>query len=104
MTAEVLIRDAGPRDAHALRRLAGRDSAPVPAHPVLVAEVGGELLAAISLADGTPVADPFRRSRGLVDLLELRAWQLGEEARRPRRPEKLRECPRATPSIEPLAA
>jgi hypothetical protein len=69
----VTIRRAYPDDEPALRRLAALDSAPAPAGEVLVAEVGGELHAAIAVADGAAVADPFRRTADLVELLRLRA-------------------------------
>ena len=39
---------------------------------MLGAEVEGRLLAAISLADGAVVADPFSPTGELADLLELR--------------------------------
>ena len=55
-----------------------------PAGRVLVAEVDGELLAAISLDDGAVVADPFEPTAALVELLRARARQL-EGARAPRR-------------------
>jgi hypothetical protein len=40
---------------------------------VLVAEVGGELWAALEIDSGTAIADPFRRSGELVELLRLHA-------------------------------
>jgi hypothetical protein len=72
----IVIRPALPEDQHALARLAGLDSASVPAAPLLVAEVGGELRAARSLHDGAVIADPFQRTASLVALLALRAGQL----------------------------
>jgi hypothetical protein len=56
--------------------LAALDSAPVPQQPVLVAEVESDLLAAMSLWDGHLVADPFRHTRALVELLTVRAAQI----------------------------
>jgi hypothetical protein len=44
--------------------------------PVLLGEVGGELRAALSLADGAVVADPFHHTVALVELLRARAKQL----------------------------
>jgi hypothetical protein len=72
----VTIRYAFPDDAQALARLASLDSAPTPAQPVLVGELDGELRAALSLADGAVVADPFVATAGLVELLRARADQL----------------------------
>lgn len=77
------IRRAGPADAAALRRLAELDSAPSPAPgPVLVAEVGGELRAALLLETGAAIADPFHPTAELVSLLGSRARQLAPTAPR----------------------
>ena len=54
-------------------RVAALDSARVPRSPLLVAEVDGEIRAALSLEDGSSVADPFHASLDLVDLLRTRA-------------------------------
>lgn len=80
----VTLRFAFPDDADALWRLAAIDSSEPPAMPVLLAEVGGELRAALSLADGRVVADPFRHTGAVVDLLHARARQLSGEAPRRR--------------------
>ncbi|MFL5819151.1 MAG: hypothetical protein ACJ76S_00505 [Solirubrobacteraceae bacterium] len=72
----ISIRSAYPDDADALHRLAALDSAPVPESPVLVADVGGELRAALSLSDRTVIADPFVATAHLVVLLEVQAAQL----------------------------
>lgn len=71
----VNIRPDRSTEVEAIARLAQLDSAPVPSPPLLVAEIGGELRAAMSLADGAVVADPFHPTRELVELLELRAEQ-----------------------------
>jgi len=63
-------------DAGALRSLAELDSRPVPAGPVLIAEVDGRLQAALGLGGGEPIADPWRRTADLVELLRVRAAQL----------------------------
>lgn len=80
MSGSILIRRATAADAPAVRRLAALDSARVPRGEVLLAEVGGEPLAAISLADDRVVADPFRRTAELAALLRVRARQLRAEA------------------------
>ena len=72
----IVIRPDRPADARALAGLAALDSAIVPAGPMLVAEVAGELRAAISLTDGRTIADPFHRTASLVALLAMRAGQL----------------------------
>lgn len=70
------LRFATPADAAELARLAQLDSARVPTGTVLVAQVGIELWAAVSLDDGTDVADPFRPTGELVALLHERARQI----------------------------
>ena len=60
----------------ALARLAVLDSSEPPAQPILLAEVDGQLLAALALSDGTIVADPFHATVDLIDLLSARARQL----------------------------
>jgi hypothetical protein len=72
----IVIRLARPTDATELRRLAQRDSADPPASPVLVAEVGGRIRAALGLDGETTIADPFASTAAVVDLLRLRAAQL----------------------------
>jgi hypothetical protein len=72
----VTIRVAVPADDQALARLAELDSRPAPFGYVLVAEVGGELRAALPVTGGQPVADPFHPTAALTSLLALRARQL----------------------------
>jgi hypothetical protein len=76
----ITIRRAGPGDAPALARLAALDSSHAPAGEVLVVEVAGELRAALGLADGHVIADPFRRTAELVSMLRMRAGQLAAHA------------------------
>jgi hypothetical protein len=79
----VTIRMAVSADAAALSRLAQLDSARPPASTrILVAEVGGELRAALPL-DGPPaIADPFQRTASLVTMLVERARLVEPPARR----------------------
>jgi hypothetical protein len=65
----VTIRRAYPDDDPEIWRLAALDSAAVPAGPFLVAEVDGELRAALSLATHQAIADPFHRTLQLVAML-----------------------------------
>jgi hypothetical protein len=76
--AETLtIRMVVPADAEALNRLAQLDSTPTPpGEHTLVAEVGGELRAALPLDGGPAIADPFHRTAELVEMLDKRAGQL----------------------------
>jgi hypothetical protein len=84
MDSSVTLRFGFPDDAGALAGLAVLDSSEPLAMPVLLAEVGGELHAALSLADERVVADPFRPTVALVDLLRARALQLDPVAPRRR--------------------
>ena len=98
-TDAITIRSAGPADAPAVARVAALDSRPAPAWPVLVAQVGGEIVAAAPLDGGPVVADPFRPTAAIVDLLELRVAQQ-RTARPPRGTlrslsPRLRAAPRA---------
>jgi hypothetical protein len=72
----VTVRLARARDAEALARVSERDGRRPPAGATLVAEVDGVVLAARSLEDGASVADPFRPTAHLVELLALRSAHL----------------------------
>jgi hypothetical protein len=74
--SSVLIRAARGSDGPALRRLAALDSRPLPEGELLIAETDDEVVAALSLETGARVADPFRRTADVVDLLALRAKRL----------------------------
>ena len=63
-------------DHDPLAHLAALDSSKPPHQPVVVAEVGGELRVALSLNDGSLVADPFHLTGGVADLLRAYARQL----------------------------
>lgn len=81
------IRAAVSADAAELNLLAQLDSAPPPGPvPMLVAEVGGELRAALPLDGGPAIADPFHRTADLVAMLVERARQLEPPAPRRARP------------------
>jgi hypothetical protein len=69
----VLIRAARGSDGDALLRLAALDSAHVPAGELLVAETDGSLVAAHAPATGATIADPFRHTAEVVELLQMRA-------------------------------
>lgn len=66
----ITIRRATVDDDAAVRRVAELDSSQVPAAPLLLAEVDGEVRAAVSLADGAFVADPFHYTAAIVELLD----------------------------------
>ena len=72
----VLIRLARDADLSRLWDLAELDSAAPLSGPALIALIGEEAWAAISLADGRVIADPFRPTAPAVALLRVRADQL----------------------------
>ena len=74
--SQITIRLAGSEHAEQVRRLAQRDSAVVPGGEVLVALVGEQMRAAISIGDGRVIADPFHPTAELVALLSERVFQL----------------------------
>lgn len=74
----VTIRWAVPGDLPALDRVAALDSKRLPAGPLLVAEVDGQIWAALATLDRSAIADPFVPSGDLVGLLEARASQLSD--------------------------
>ena len=72
----ILVRRARPEDAPGLRRLAALDSRPAPRGEALLAEADGEIVAALPLDRGPAVADPFRPTADLVQMLAIRAGRL----------------------------
>ena len=72
----VTIRWAQATDLAAVRRLAALDCQAAPrSEELLLAEVDGELWAAVSADRGRRLADPFRPSGALVELLLVSAKQ-----------------------------
>jgi hypothetical protein len=72
-TADVTLRHANAADADDLVRLAALDSSRVPSGELLVAEIDGTLVAALSVDTGAAIADPFEHTAAIVDALRLRA-------------------------------
>src|SRR4051794_37231164 len=75
---EISIRRLTDDDAEGVNRVAGRDSAARPSGELLGAEIDGRLIAAISIATGETVADPFTRTDAARSMLLMRAAQLRE--------------------------
>jgi hypothetical protein len=94
MPAALNIRFAVEEDADALTRLAHLDSRRPPRGPVLVAEVGRSIWAAISLDNSQAVSDPRKPTGELV-------WTLAKRAREVRRAAKgsMDLLPRVWPSF-----
>ncbi len=97
-TSDITVRLADYSDARSLTRLAALDSAQFPDGALVVAESGGEIVAALPLEGGRAIADPFRRTAALLEMLELRAAQLrGRDERRPSAAGRIREAVRLQP-------
>jgi hypothetical protein len=77
---EMVLRADRPTDESTLRRLAALDSTRPLQGPALVAEVDGRAVAAIGLADGRVVADPFVKTAEVVELLRVRAGRMRPQA------------------------
>ena len=78
--SELTVRALGPEDTEAVRLLAALDGQHVPKGPALVAEVDREIVAALPLDGGRALADPFRPTAHMVELLKVRAEQLRARA------------------------
>ena len=78
----LVLRPAQAEDEAALARLARLDSARRPTGDMLVAEVGGQIVAAVPFGGGRAIADPFRPTADIVELLQARAELLAPTARR----------------------
>ena len=65
----ITVRPYLPDDRRSLERLAALDDRRVPAQPVVLAEVKGRLVAAVSERTGEAVADPFEPTAHLVAML-----------------------------------
>ena len=72
----VLLRLCTITDDPTLDRLAELEGQPQPQGRHVVAEVDGAVVAALPLAGGPALADPFRSTAQLLPLLELRRRQL----------------------------
>jgi hypothetical protein len=70
------LRLATSADRPALAHLAELEQASRPPEPVLLGVVMQRPIAALSLSDGSVLADPFAPTAELVELLRLRARQL----------------------------
>ena len=90
MLCPVTIRLAHASDATALRRLAERDTRALPQGLLLVAEREGTIDAALSLETAECIADPFKPTAELLDLLRTHAGASRRPPRRAARPLALR--------------
>jgi hypothetical protein len=90
----IAIRCAAEGDRAILQRLATLDSVVARPGEMLIAEVDGEPVAAVHVASGTTIADPFRETTAVAELLRLRAERLRDPAPASRAP-RLRAWVRA---------
>jgi hypothetical protein len=77
----VALRLCNVHDDEALERLAVLEGRTSPGGRYVLAEVGGEVVAALPLGGGEPLSDPFRPTAHLLPLLRLRASQLEAQPR-----------------------
>jgi hypothetical protein len=94
----VTLRPTNGTDGRALQRLAELESRRFPpTGPHLVAVTDGRVDAAISLSTGEVIADPFRRTAELCELLRLHA-RSRRVARYDRRARRARPRPALAPT------
>jgi hypothetical protein len=72
-SSPLTLRVALPDDEPAVRRLAQLDSSRPPSGRVLLAVVGSEPVAALDVETGAVVADPFRPTADVVEVLRRAA-------------------------------
>jgi hypothetical protein len=85
-----VIRPATPEDERFLHELAELDSQRPPSGLALIGEIGGVPAAALSLADGRVIADPFQATAALGHVLRMHASALDAYSRTPSLPERIR--------------
>ena len=82
----LVLRRSSAEDEEALARLARLDSAPRARGEMLVAEVDDAIVAAVPFTGGPAIADPFRPTADVVELLQARVARFAPQraAHRPR--------------------
>jgi hypothetical protein len=93
ITEPMLMRRATAADSARIWELARLDNKRLPAGPFLVAELAGEIEAAVSLSSGAIVANPFRLTAHAVAMLHLRAAQVSDAGELAGRPRRMRRSP-----------
>jgi hypothetical protein len=76
LTPPITIRPSDASDALELWRLSQLDSAEPLEGPALVAEYGGQIVAAVTLDGTRAIADPFEPTLGIVNLIRTWAGEL----------------------------
>ena len=90
----ITLRRAGTSDTPALATLAELDSQRLPDDEFLIGEVAGEPWAALGIGSGVLLADPYRPTVQLAELLRLRAGSMRTIA-----PGLPRKVPHTEPSV-----
>jgi hypothetical protein len=72
-TASLTIRHAIAADEADLTRVAALDSSRVPSGELLVAELDGRVVAALSIDTGAAIADPFEHTAAIVESIRAQA-------------------------------
>jgi hypothetical protein len=80
---ELIVRHAGAADRADLEHLAQLEGRALRSGATLLAERRGEVLAAVSIESGEAIADPFRPTADLVELLLRSRAHLRGEPERP---------------------
>jgi hypothetical protein len=81
----VVVRRGRHADQHALAILAALDSARPLTGRSVVAELAGQIVAAVSLHDGRVVADPFAPTADVVEMLRVHTAGARSSTARPKR-------------------
>jgi hypothetical protein len=88
-SADLTLRGATAADDAGLARLAALDSSRMPAGELLVAELDGTLVAAMSIDTGAVIGDPFEHTAAIVESLRIRAGRRDRPAAAPVRLRRL---------------
>jgi predicted ATP-grasp superfamily ATP-dependent carboligase len=80
-TEQIVLRRAFPDDETQIALIAALDEEPRPDGDLLVAEVDGKIVAAVSVDGRRSIADPFEPTAEYIQLLRSRARQLRAEQR-----------------------
>ncbi len=75
MINPITLRYSKDGDRERIAELAELDGRPAPTGEVLLAEAEGRLVAAVGMTDGAAVADPFRPTADVVELMQMRVEQ-----------------------------
>jgi hypothetical protein len=93
----ITLRRAGHGDARALATLAELDSQRLPDDQFVIGEVAGEAWAALGIRSGILVADPYRPTVELAELLRVRVQSIHEAAPQAQPHGRRRDAPAPLP-------